>query len=202
MQRRRHPPLQLPRSGATSAPHKLRAIPDVEQQWYQAPGGDYRADLYGEQLSGVRPRNRGPSPVRRGRGRLRDPQPADARQHRRLPAEQPDLRGGQRLAARPLARPRQHRTGSAAPSASTPRTSGARSPRSSGWPTTRRWCRSVFRCSRANRTASRCSSRSGKPPPRTACRWPCTSTAATASTMRPPSPATPTPTRATPRSCR
>jgi len=22
--------------------HKLRAIPDVEQQWYQAPGGDYR----------------------------------------------------------------------------------------------------------------------------------------------------------------
>ena len=31
-----------------SAPHKLRSIPDVEQQWYQAPGGDYRQDLYGE----------------------------------------------------------------------------------------------------------------------------------------------------------
>ena len=31
-----------------SAPHKLRAIPDVEQQWYQAPGGDYREDLYGD----------------------------------------------------------------------------------------------------------------------------------------------------------
>ena len=27
--------------------HRLRAIPDVEQQWYQAPGGDYRRDLYG-----------------------------------------------------------------------------------------------------------------------------------------------------------
>ena len=29
-----------------SPAHKLRAIPDVEQQWYQAPGGDYRHDLY------------------------------------------------------------------------------------------------------------------------------------------------------------
>ncbi|MBV9092226.1 MAG: amidohydrolase [Mycobacteriaceae bacterium] len=28
--------------------YRLRAIPDVEQQWYQAPGGDYRQDLYGE----------------------------------------------------------------------------------------------------------------------------------------------------------
>jgi uncharacterized protein len=26
--------------------YKTRAIPDVEQQWYQAPGGDYREDLY------------------------------------------------------------------------------------------------------------------------------------------------------------
>jgi uncharacterized protein len=26
--------------------YRTRAIPDVEQQWYQAPGGDYRADLY------------------------------------------------------------------------------------------------------------------------------------------------------------
>ena len=28
-----------------SPTHKLRSIPDVEQQWYQAPGGDYRQDL-------------------------------------------------------------------------------------------------------------------------------------------------------------
>lgn len=26
--------------------YRTRAIPDVEQQWYQAPGGDYRADLH------------------------------------------------------------------------------------------------------------------------------------------------------------
>ena len=32
--------------------HKLRAIPDVEQQWYQAPGGNYRQDLYGEHYPG------------------------------------------------------------------------------------------------------------------------------------------------------
>lgn len=31
---------------------KLRAIPDVEQQWYQAPRGDYRQDLYGEHYPG------------------------------------------------------------------------------------------------------------------------------------------------------
>ncbi|OBK28155.1 amidohydrolase [Mycobacterium asiaticum] len=30
------------------AAHQLRSIPDVEQQWYQAPGGDYRSDLYGD----------------------------------------------------------------------------------------------------------------------------------------------------------
>src|ERR1700755_308368 len=35
--------------------HRLRAIPDVEQQWYQAPGGDYRHDLYGEQYPGSDP---------------------------------------------------------------------------------------------------------------------------------------------------
>ena len=29
-----------------SPAYQQRAIPDVEQQWYQAPGGDYRADLY------------------------------------------------------------------------------------------------------------------------------------------------------------
>ena len=40
---------------------------------------------------------------RRLAARLRDPQSADARQHRRLSAEQPNLRGGQRLADRPLA---------------------------------------------------------------------------------------------------
>src|ERR1700757_2637807 len=37
------------------AAHKLRAIPDVEQQWYQAPGGDYREDLYGEHYPGSDP---------------------------------------------------------------------------------------------------------------------------------------------------
>lgn len=37
------------------AAHKLRAIPDVEQQWYQAPGGDYRQDLYGEHYPGSDP---------------------------------------------------------------------------------------------------------------------------------------------------
>jgi uncharacterized protein len=35
--------------------HKLRAIPDVEQQWYQAPGGDYRQDLYGDHYPGSDP---------------------------------------------------------------------------------------------------------------------------------------------------
>jgi predicted TIM-barrel fold metal-dependent hydrolase len=35
--------------------YKLRAIPDVEQQWYQAPGGDYRADLYGDHYPGSDP---------------------------------------------------------------------------------------------------------------------------------------------------
>ena len=35
--------------------HRLRAIPDVEQQWYQAPGGDYRQDLYGEHYPGSDP---------------------------------------------------------------------------------------------------------------------------------------------------
>jgi predicted TIM-barrel fold metal-dependent hydrolase len=37
------------------AAHKLRAIPDVEQQWYQAPGGDYRGDLYGDEYPGSDP---------------------------------------------------------------------------------------------------------------------------------------------------
>lgn len=37
------------------AAHKLRAIPDVEQQWYQAPGGDYHPDLYGEHYPGSDP---------------------------------------------------------------------------------------------------------------------------------------------------
>ncbi|MGZ4530488.1 MAG: amidohydrolase family protein, partial [Mycobacterium sp.] len=37
------------------AAHKLRSIPDVEQQWYQAPGGDYRQDLYGEHYPGSDP---------------------------------------------------------------------------------------------------------------------------------------------------
>ena len=35
--------------------HKLRSIPDVEQQWYQAPGGDYRSDLYGDGYPGSDP---------------------------------------------------------------------------------------------------------------------------------------------------
>jgi uncharacterized protein len=35
--------------------HKLRAIPDVEQQWYHAPGGDYRQDLYGQDYPGSDP---------------------------------------------------------------------------------------------------------------------------------------------------
>src|SRR5690348_17229972 len=37
------------------AAHKLRSVPDVEQQWYQAPGGDYREDLYGEHYPGSDP---------------------------------------------------------------------------------------------------------------------------------------------------
>ena len=35
--------------------HQLRSIPDAEQQWYQAPGGDYRQDLYGEHYPGSEP---------------------------------------------------------------------------------------------------------------------------------------------------
>src|SRR6202048_3248247 len=38
-----------------SPSHKLRSIPDVEQQWYQAPGGDYRQDLYGDGYPGSDP---------------------------------------------------------------------------------------------------------------------------------------------------
>src|SRR5712691_9914546 len=34
------------------ASYRSRAIPDVEQQWYQAPGGDYCADLYGDHYPG------------------------------------------------------------------------------------------------------------------------------------------------------
>lgn len=34
---------------------KTRAIPDVEQQWYQAPRGDYRADLYADGYPGSDP---------------------------------------------------------------------------------------------------------------------------------------------------
>jgi predicted TIM-barrel fold metal-dependent hydrolase len=37
------------------AAYRTRAIPDVEQQWYQAPGGDYRADLYGRHYPGSDP---------------------------------------------------------------------------------------------------------------------------------------------------
>ena len=35
--------------------YQLRAIPDVEKQWYQAPGGDYRRDLYGDHYPGSDP---------------------------------------------------------------------------------------------------------------------------------------------------
>ena len=35
--------------------HAMRAIPDVEQQWYQAPRGDYREDLYGDHYPGSDP---------------------------------------------------------------------------------------------------------------------------------------------------
>ena len=38
-----------------SPTHKLRSIPDVEQQWYQAPGGDYRQDLCGNGYPGSDP---------------------------------------------------------------------------------------------------------------------------------------------------
>src|SRR4029077_8698392 len=38
-----------------SPTHKLRSIPDVEQQWYQAPGGDYRQDLHGDGYPGSDP---------------------------------------------------------------------------------------------------------------------------------------------------
>lgn len=35
--------------------YRMRAIPDVEQQWYQAPGGDYHADLYDAAYPGSDP---------------------------------------------------------------------------------------------------------------------------------------------------
>jgi predicted TIM-barrel fold metal-dependent hydrolase len=38
-----------------SPAHKLRSVPDVEQQWYQAPGGDYRQDLYRDGYPGSEP---------------------------------------------------------------------------------------------------------------------------------------------------
>jgi predicted TIM-barrel fold metal-dependent hydrolase len=34
------------------ASYQLRSVPDVEQQWYQAPRGDYREDLYGDHYPG------------------------------------------------------------------------------------------------------------------------------------------------------
>ena len=85
------------------APHQLRSIPDVEQQWYQAPGGNYRAGPVRRALPGVRSRDRCPPPVRRRQGRLRGAEPVDPRQHCRLSAQQPNLRRGQRLAAGPVA---------------------------------------------------------------------------------------------------
>ena len=188
---------EVPVAHAQAAVHPGRRAAVVPGPRRGLPPGSLR-----RRLSGLRPRHRGTASVHRGRRGLRDPQPADPRQHRRLPAEQPDLCRGQRLAAGSLAGARRHRAGSSAPFGSTPKTSGARSPRSSGWPTIRRWCRSASRCSRGSPTASRCSSRSGRPRPRTACRWRSTSTAATASITRRRSRVTPTPIPDMRRSCR
>ncbi len=93
-----------------SPAHKLRAIPDVEQQWYQAPGGDYREDLYGDGYPASDPETVARhlfddggadyailNPLTRGNI-------ADYLLNSRICA------GGQRLADRPLARARRNRT--------------------------------------------------------------------------------------------
>ena len=51
-----HTSAPTPRSGAISPrPTNCASVPDVEQQWYQAPGGDYRQDLYGQHYPGSDP---------------------------------------------------------------------------------------------------------------------------------------------------
>ncbi len=40
---------------SAAAAHRLRLIPDVEQHWCQAPGGDHRPDLYGKHYPGSDP---------------------------------------------------------------------------------------------------------------------------------------------------
>ena len=47
--------------------HKLRSIPDVEQQWYQAPWRRLPPGSLRRRLPGLRPGHRGEAPVHRGR---------------------------------------------------------------------------------------------------------------------------------------
>ena len=68
----------------------MRSIPDVEQQWYQAPGGDYRQDLYGQHYPGSDPETVNRHLFDDMGVDYADPEPVDPRQHRRLPAQQQD----------------------------------------------------------------------------------------------------------------
>ena len=189
------------RSGSSSTRRtRPRAIPDVEQQWYQAPGGDYRADLYDGRYPGSVPETVARHLFTDGAATTPSSTP-HPRQHRGLPAEQPHLRRDQRLVGGPLARFRRD-TRFLGTIRVNPETPAAPSLKSSVSPGIRRWSRWACRCSPANRTASRSSSPSGKPPPQRDCRWPCTSTAATVSTTRRRSPGTRTPIPDTRRSCR
>ena len=90
------------------AAHQLRAIPDVETAVVPGPGRRLPPGPLRRALPRVRPRNGCPASFRRRRGRLCRFEPVDPRQHCRLSAQQPNLRRGQRLAARPMAGARHH----------------------------------------------------------------------------------------------
>src|SRR5690348_639106 len=129
--------------------HKLRAIPDVEQQWYQAPGGDYRRDLHGDGYPGSDPDTVARHLFDEGGARCAILNPltrgniADYLLNSRICAAVNDW-----LLDRWL---EPDGTDRFLPCA-----------RSKGSPIIRNWCRSASRCSRGSRMGNRCSSRSGK----------------------------------------
>ncbi len=89
--------------------HQLRAIPDVEQQWYQAPAATTAKTSTDSTIRVRIPRPSAATCSTTWGVDYAVAESVDARQHRRLPAQHQHLRCGQRLAARPLARTRHHR---------------------------------------------------------------------------------------------
>ena len=188
---------RLPAAGPQTAGDSRRRTTVVSSAGRRLPPRPLR-----RALPGLGSGDRCPPSFRRRRGALRHVEPVDPRQHCRLSAQQPNLRRGQRLAAGPMAGAGHHRPLPRHHPGQSRRIPEVRSRRSNALPDIPSWSKSAFLCSPASHMASRCSSRSGRPRPRTSCRSRCTSTAATASTMRPRSPGTRTPIRATRPSCR